>query len=787
MSDAGIEVARVETDSGNAARMLALVLDAIPARVFWKDRNLVYTGCNRAFALDAGLPSPEAIVGKTDFEMPWLDQADIYRADDHAVMESGQAKTSYEEPQTTPDGHTIWLRTSKVPLRDAAGQIQGIMGTYEEITEHKQAVEAQKLSEERFRDLFERVPVGVYRSNASGKILMANPALCAMLRCQSMSELLESDITRDFYVDPTARSAAVEKLSRDGQLQNSELRLKRKDGRVITVLENSRMFQDPATGESYYEGMLVDITERKQAEEALLREREFTDRFIEVVPGIFFVLDERRRYLRWNVAHEELYGLPPERIRQLDALNQIHEDDRARVEDGFRKLMTTGAAEVEARAMVRNSAETRDFRLTGRRLEVDGKLFVVGCGIDITEQKAAEAERARLEERLRQAQRLDSIGRLAGGVAHDFNNNLTVINGYCDILLSQLSEGEPARAMVEQIRKSGERATLLTNQLLAFGRKQVLEPQPLSLNDVVVGLQGMLCRLIREDIEIVTRLAPDLGTTVADRGQMEQVLMNLVVNARDAMPGPGKVIVETANLDFEVGRDNQLEEMRGGPAVLLAVTDTGLGMSEETKRFIFEPFFTTKDTGKGTGLGLAVVYGIVKQTGGTIVVQSEPGKGSTFKVFLPRVQTESPAAAPHPAEDQKMSPDSGRILVVEDQEAVRRLLVEVLRATGYTVLEAARGTEALALPEDELRRIDLVVSDVVMPEMSGYELANRLAQVCPGIGVLLVSGYAPPATGQEGIHDSGIAFLPKPFTPSQIKSKVREMLAARRGGGRGAA
>src|SRR5216110_1072493 len=416
----------------------------------------------------------------------------------------------------------------------------------------------------------------------------------------------------------------------------------------------------------------------------------------------------------------------------------------------------------------------------------DGRLLTVQLSVRAVRNAAGQVEyyetfvrdvtdQRRLQQQVLQSQKMEAVGRLAGGVAHDFNNLLTVITSYSDLLLEYLAPGDAKRDDLEQVRKAADGAAALTRQLLAFSRQQVVEPRVVSLNTVVEGLQKILRRVIGEDIEVTIALAPDLESVRADVGQLEQVLMNLVVNARDAMPTGGRLTVETANVehDPEYARDREAAAVRR--FAMLAVTDTGCGMDEATKARIFEPFFTTKETGKGTGLGLATVYGIVQQSGGFIWVYSEPGRGTTFKVYLPRVDAaaEDAGASTAPAD---LPRGTETVLVAEDEAAVRAVTREVLERQGYVVLEAPHGAAALDIAAQHRGPIQLLVTDVVMPGLSGRQLADRLARLRPDTKVLYVSGYTDDAVVRHGVLEAGIAYLQKPFTIDSLARKVREVL-----------
>jgi PAS domain S-box-containing protein len=442
-------------------------------------------------------------------------------------------------------------------------------------------------------------------------------------------------------------------------------------------------------------------------------------------------------------------------------------------------------AELLAKTYVRYDdlpLQTRDGRtiaveFVSNMYRVDS-LNVIQCNIrDLTARKRAEDEREKLEEQLRMAQKLEAIGSLAGGIAHDFNNVLSVILGCTELAIGRVRENDGVRDELLEIRKAGERAAALTRQLLAFGRKQVLQPVLLNLNQVAVGVEKMLRRILGEDIDYAQVLAPDLGAVRADPGQIEQVLMNLVVNARDAMPKGGKLTIETSNVELDEEYAARHVAVKPGPYVHFAVTDTGCGMDAATQARIFEPFFTTKEKGKGTGLGLSTVYGIVKQSGGNIWVYSEPGQGTTFRVYLPRE-----IAAATKVTSSRLKAISARptgtetILVVEDEEAVCEIAKRILSMSGYTVLTAVTADAALRLCQAHEGTIHLLLTDVVMPQMGGKVLAERVALARPGIKVLYMSGYTDDAIVHHGTLDPGTHFISKPFSAADLTRKVREVL-----------
>jgi two-component system cell cycle sensor histidine kinase/response regulator CckA len=641
----------LEGAPGRSEQLLQIVIDSIPHRVFWKDRNSVYLGCNRSFARDAGLDDPALLVGRNDFELAWKATAHLYVADDRLVMESNTPKVDIEEPMTFTDGRTIWLRTNKVPLRDASGAVFGVLGTYEDITEQRQAAIDLHESEERFRATFEQAAVGISHVGTDGRFLRVNRRLCEKLG-YTREELLAR--TFQEITHPADLEADLENVRRmlAGEIPaySMEKRYIRKDGTVAWIALTVSLARDAEGRPKYFISVIEDIEPRRRAEE----------------------------------------------------------------------------------------------------------------------------QETRLRNQLEQAQKMESVGQLAGGIAHDFNNLLTVILGFCELILGD--ENTSHRSELEEIKRAGERAAALTRQLLAFSRKQVFQLELLDLNAVVVNMETMLRRLIGEDVRLTSTLSSETGRVKADRSQIEQVLLNLVVNARDAMPGGGVLRIETSNVDVDEALAAAHAPCAPGRFVVLTVSDTGCGMDSGTRRRVFEPFFTTKPKGKGTGLGLATVYGIVKQSGGFVSFSSEPRKGTSFRVYLPR--TDEPAAmkslsGAYPAAQAR---GTETILMIEDDDGVRRLGCHVLESLGYTVLCAESGGQALDLVRDHKGKIDLVLTDVVMPEMSGREVERRLAEAGHAARVLFMSGYADDAILRHGVLETGVAFLQKPFTPDVLGRKVREVL-----------
>jgi len=519
-------------------------------------------------------------------------------------------------------------------------------------------------------------------------------------------------------------------------------------------------------------------SERRRAEDALQRSQARLQLQIDRMPIGCIMWDPDFRVTSWNPAAEKIFGFTAEEMMGKHPYGLIvPKEVQSHVDSIWQRLLGGDSTAHSVNDNMTKDGRTITCEWSNTPIkEADGTVLgVLSMVQDITERKRAEEEKVTLQEQLRQSQKMEAIGSLAGGVAHDFNNLLTIIKGNSQLSLMELKAGDPLRENIEQVEKAADRAAALTRQLLAFSRRQVLETKVLDLNTILRDLDKMLRRVIGEDIELVTLLAENLGTVKADPGQIEQVVMNLAVNARDAMLKGGKLTIETANVDLDEVYARSHVAVTPGRYVMLSVSDTGVGMPPEVKEHIFEPFFTTKEKGKGTGLGLSTVHGIVKQSGGNIWVYSEPGQGTAFKIYLPRVD-ELPEEAGEKVVQKELPGGGETILVVEDEEKVRQVTVQILTKNGYTVLEASHGDEARQICEQHGGPIHLIMTDVVLPGMNGRELAECLVSSRPGAKVLYMSGYTDNAIVHHGVLDKGVNFIQKPFTIDGLTKKVRKVL-----------
>ncbi len=516
--------------------------------------------------------------------------------------------------------------------------------------------------------------------------------------------------------------------------------------------------------------VLHDVTEARRAQEALRRERDWASTILDTVGSLVVVLDREGRIVSFNRACEKATGYCFEEVigRKFWEFLLLPEEV-AEVRRVFDRLRSGDFPGQHENHWVTRTGQKRLIVWSNTcLLDSTGRVeYVIGTGIDVT-------ERRQLEAQLRQAQKMEAIGRLAGGVAHDFNNLLTIISGYGQMLWEGLPPTDPMREAAGEILAAAGRAAALAGRLLAFSRKQTGKPRMVDLNEVVTGLERMLRRVIGEDIELVTALSPELPRVLADPVQLEQVIMNLVVNAREAMPEGGRIVIETAAVNLDDAYVRRHLGARAGPHVMLAVSDTGCGMEPEVLRQAFDPFFTTKEG--GTGLGLSTVYGIVQQHGGQVWAYSEPGLGATFKIYLPATRENATPAAEDAESVAEGAGDGSVILVVEDEVELCKLIGDVLERAGYRVLRASSPEQALRLARECGGHVDLLLTDVVLPRMSGRELAARLREICPSLAVLYMSGYADRAVVHNGLLEEEAAFLEKPFSKSALLARVSEAL-----------
>ncbi|MGO8990811.1 MAG: PAS domain S-box protein [bacterium] len=674
-------------------------------------------------------------------------------------------------------GRTTDVLYNATIYRNEAGEVQGVFAAARDITERKQAEEKLRDSEVRYRDLIETARDVILTISPQGVFTSFNRVFETITGWSTKEWIGKVFVD---LVDPNDVPKAIQRFKSvmEGQLgEPIELRVRTKYGGFVP----GEFVASPQVKEGKVIGILGvvrDITERKRAEEALRQEKDFNQTLVQASPLFFVAIGPDGKTLMMNEAMLHALGYTTDEVVGKDYLSTfVPVADRERLLPIFEKLVNQKESTLnENRVLIKDGRELL-VEWHGRPVfKANGELdYFIGVGIDITHRRQAEEKMAVLQDQLRQSQKMEAIGRLAGGVAHDFNNLLTVIKGYCQLSLAEMKESTPLRDALEVINKATEKAADLTRQLLAFSRRQIMEVRVLDLNTHLQNLDKMLRRIIGEDIELVTLLGEDIGRVKADPGQIEQVVMNLAVNAKDAMSKGGKLIIETANTELDEAYAHTHVAVTSGRYVMIAVSDTGAGMEPEVRDRVFEPFFTTKGKGKGTGLGLSTVYGIVKQSNGNIWVYSEPGKGTTFKIFLPRVDEPADNLRAQAA-GEEFSRGSETILVVEDDKEVRNLAVRILKRQGYTVLDGSYGDEALNVCRNHQGPIHLLLTDVVMPGMSGRELAKRLESFHPEMKVLYMSGYTDDAIVMHGVLVQGVNYIQKPFTVDALAKKVREVL-----------
>ncbi len=664
-------------------------------------------------------------------------------------------------------GEALDVEASAVLIVGPGGEPQGFQGVISNITERKKAEEALRASEARFRSLFEQNVAGVYRSKVEAGVVECNEAFARMFGYDSPEEASRQSV-ENFYVDAQESERFRSKLIRDGEVRAVETHCRRKDGTAFWVLENASLIRDDATGETFIEGTCIDITELKAAE----ADRNLLFTAIEQSHDSVVITDPEGAILYVNSAFENLTGYSrQEALGRNPRILKSGKHDQ----DFYRKMwQTILAGNVWTGTIVNRKKDGSLFTELTTVSPVQADSGLLRAFVAVKRDVSAEEE---MRGRLAQAQKMESIGKLAGGVAHDFNNLLAVMMSQAELAL--LSDDLPTtvRDRFEQIQAAISSAADLTRQLLMFARKQRIAAKKVDINAAVEETLKMLRRLIGEDIALSWRPHPGLWPVWIDPSQIDQILANLCVNARDAIAGVGKVTVETANrlLDEAVCKAHDVEP---GEWVALTVSDDGVGMSQEVLEHIFEPFFTTKELGHGTGLGLATVHGIAAQNGGFVDVVSEPDKGSKFTVFLPKWKGEESVEVNESTTPTSAQGSGETLLLVEDDPTILETTLQILEALGYRVLAAATPAEAVRIADEHPGAIDLLVTDVVMPEMNGHELSKHLQARRPGLPVLFMSGYPANIAAKRGVLDGDVAFLQKPFTVSQLSEIVRSTLEA---------
>ena len=647
--------------------------------------------------------------------------------------------------------------------------------------EGKKVEEARRRSEEKYRGIVENMEDGYAEYDLKGNISFVNNSFCRQTG-YTREEIIGMNYRR-MHRPEVAQSGRrlFEQIYKTGEpafLVNHEVL--RKDGSTMIVQSNSMLMCDEAGRPTGFSTMARDITKIKEAEETIRHNEERYRTILEATGEGYIELDIQGRWLFFNepicrflgYTHEELACRnfrklhPPESLQRLiDFYARILETGEPGLLFDVENIAKDGSiliTQINATLMRNETGEPIGFRVLAR---------------DITERKKAEAERAKIEQQLIQAQKMESVGRLAGGVAHDFNNMITVILGYTELIKLRLPQDSPLLSDITEIEKAAVRSRDITGQLLAFSRKAMIAPKIVDMNEIITSTQKAILRLIGEDIDLRFYPGNNLWKIKFDRSQMENILINLAVNARDAMPEGGRLTIETENVSLSEAYSKTHDGFTAGSFVALGVSDEGIGMDKETLLHIFEPFFTTKETGKGSGLGLAMVYGIVKQSGGFINVYSEPGKGATFKVYIPSSEEEAEVSC----EETGISAEGGTvtILLVEDDEMVRTLAKEMLEAIGYVILDAASPEEALSLFKNHHLSIDMVMTDVVMPKMSGKQMIEQIVAIRPGIPVLYMSGYTANVIAHRGVLDEGVCFIQKPFSMNDLAVKVRTAMTGK--------
>ncbi len=767
---------RAEEALRDSRNMLQTVLDSIPSAVFWKDRDSIYLGGNRSWLEAAGLKSSEEVVGKSDYDLPWeKEQTDKFREDDRRVMESGIPEYDIIEPYLRADGTHAWAKTNKVPLRDTEGNVTGVLGTYEDITANVQAEEALLQSKEKYRSIFNNAQVGIFRTRISdGKVLECNDRFARTFGYKTPEECITDLVVSEHYVDPGIREKMLAYLTEKGGINDFEACYSGKDGEDVWIRFSARLYAE----EGYLEGIGYDITEEKRASEAL-RESEQKYRTLtdSSITGVFIHQDSK--YVFVNNAFAEMHGYKPEELLGKDHLDLIHPDQREIIRQRADKRLK--GEEVPRRYEIKRLK--KDGEVVWHEIMVSdpitfgGRPAIMGHEIDISERKKAEEERARLEVQLQQARKMEAVGLLAGGVAHDLNNILSGIVSYPDLLLLDLPKDSPIRRPIEVIKESGQRAADVVSDLLTIARGIASSKEVSNLNSLVQGYlsspEHKRLESTHSSIAFETVLEPELLNISCSPVHIKKSLMNLVINASEAIEGTGRVTISTTNRYLDEPLKGY-EDIRTGEYTVLSVSDDGSGISPEDVERIFEPFYTKKVMGRtGTGLGLAVVWNTVQDHNGYINVRSSD-KGAVFELYFP-ITREEPAAVKQGVAIEDYLGHEEKILVVDDEERQREIACGMLAKLGYNAEAVSSGEEAIEYVKDH--PVALIVLDMIMPKgINGRKTYEEIIKTRPGQKAIIASGFSETKDVKIAQGLGAGKYIKKPYTLEKIGLVVKEEL-----------
>ena len=753
---------------------LRQIIDTIPHHVFWKDNDLNYLGCNERFARAAGLKNATEIVGKNDFQLSWRETAELYRADDRRVIDNGTGLFSFVEPQSRPDGTTLWLETSKVPLRDDAGKIRGVLGIYQDISRRKMAEQRLEESERQLRVIFETSQAGIILVDPQGIITLANQSMAEMFRCP-MSKLIGSAYP-DFLhpQDKQTGDARMRQLivGEIDQVSTERHYLQADGGDFWGYLSGKRLVAPDGKFQGLV-GIITDINARRQSEEARAKMLAFVETLLAQSPlGIRVFDGESGLCIQANQAAAEIAGGSVEKLVGQN-FRQLESWQKAGLVSLADEVLVSGEPKRVEAQLFTSFGKQEIVAYSLSRFIIEGHPNLLVLGQDITEEKRLDEENRRIAEQFLHAQKLESLGILAGGIAHDFNNILMSIAGNADLALKRISKDVSPVVNLERIKKATDNAANLARQMLAYSGKGKFLVKRLDLNHLLEETLHMLEVVISKKIALRLNLGRNLPAVEVDPTQLHQIIMNLVINASEAIGDQnGEITIATDCLIYSRGILPNVwmnENLKPGPFICLAVTDTGCGMDESIRTKLFDPFFTTKFTGRG--LGMAAVQGIVRGHHGAIQVISEPGQGSTFKVLLPA--SDQPAKAFSKEHQGGDWLGQGQVLLVDDEEAVRNIGSEMLKELGFSVITAREGEEALAIFKNT-PEIDFVILDLTMPKLDGEQCFRELRRIRPDVKVIMASGYSEQDITRKFIGQGLAGFIQKPYWLSSLRKTIQQ-------------